>query len=169
MHEDGLADVADAIRAGRSREKILEILKDSRIGTYGALALIVSVLIRIQALAQTSVQPLYGLASAMAISRASMLAVAGFTPPAGDGLGRSFAAGITRSVLLTALGQALLIALLAGPPRAFSMLFASATTVLLLRLWFMRRLGGVNGDCMGATCQAVETVNLVILAWQHSS
>src|SRR5260370_24600376 len=51
LHEDGLADVADAIRAGRTREKMLSILKDSRIGTFGALAVVVSVLVRWQAVA----------------------------------------------------------------------------------------------------------------------
>src|SRR4051794_34735753 len=61
LHEDGLADVADAFRAGRSREKILLILKDSRIGTYGAVALIVTFLIRWQALAGIRTNPLYGL------------------------------------------------------------------------------------------------------------
>jgi adenosylcobinamide-GDP ribazoletransferase len=46
LHEDGLADVADAVRAGRTRERVLSILKDSRIGTYGAVAILLSVLAR---------------------------------------------------------------------------------------------------------------------------
>jgi cobalamin synthase len=49
-----------------------------------------------------------------------------------------------------------------------AMIVASAAIVLLARYWFVRRLGGVNGDCLGATCQVVEMVNLVILAWQPS-
>ena len=50
LHEDGLADVADAVRAGRTRERVLAILKDSRIGTFGAIAILLSVLARWQAL-----------------------------------------------------------------------------------------------------------------------
>src|SRR5438445_9621196 len=50
LHEDGLADIADALRAGRTREKMLTILKDSRIGTFGAVAVVLSVIARWQAL-----------------------------------------------------------------------------------------------------------------------
>src|SRR5260370_4158255 len=61
LHEDGLADVADAVRAGRGRDRMFAILKDSRIGAYGTLALLFSVLIRWQALAHPPKDPLPGL------------------------------------------------------------------------------------------------------------
>ena len=54
LHEDGLADVADAMRAGRTREQMLAILKDSRIGTYGAVAIVLSIVARWQALGASS-------------------------------------------------------------------------------------------------------------------
>ncbi|MDQ1469088.1 MAG: adenosylcobinamide-GDP ribazoletransferase [Bryobacterales bacterium] len=169
LHEDGLADVADAVRAGRTREKVLAILKDSRIGTYGALALIVSLLLRWQALAQSPVNPVLGLAATLAISRSAMVVLAATTPSVSDGLGRAFAAEISQPVLLIVAAQALAFSLLAGWAHAIAMTLASALTILLARTWFLRRLGGVNGDCLGATCQAVETLNLVILAWRHST
>jgi adenosylcobinamide-GDP ribazoletransferase len=169
LHEDGLADVADAVRAGRSREKIQLILKDSRVGTYGALALIASVLLRWQALAQWSVNPVYGLAAALALSRASLVMLAGIAPPAGAGLGKAFAADISKSVLAAVIVQAALLTLMTGWRYALLLMPASAIVVGLARMWFLRRLGGVNGDCLGATCQAVETVSLVILAWRHST
>jgi adenosylcobinamide-GDP ribazoletransferase len=165
LHEDGLADVADAIRAGRTREKIIAILKDSRIGAYGALALIVTVAMRWQALAQTNMNPVLGMAAAVALSRTSLVALAGIAPAAGDGMGLAFARSCTRAVVLLSVAAAVVISLLVDLRYAAAMILASALIVLLARIYFVRRLGGVNGDCLGATCQVVETVNMVILAW----
>jgi adenosylcobinamide-GDP ribazoletransferase len=166
LHEDGLADAADAFRAGRSRERILEILKDSRIGTYGALALILSLLIRWQALAQGGVFPLAGLSTSLALSRASMVFLGASAPPAGTGLGSAFASHLSRPIAWAVVAEALLFAALPGWRRGLTMVVATFVIVLLARAYFVQRLGGVTGDCLGATCQLVETVNLVILIWQ---
>ena len=114
LHEEALADVADAVRAGRTRAKMLAILKDSRIGAYGALALIVSVLLRWQALAQFTMNPIYGLAATLALSRSAMVVLAATTPSISDGLGSAFADDLSRPVLLMVTAQALAFALLAG-------------------------------------------------------
>jgi adenosylcobinamide-GDP ribazoletransferase len=166
LHEDGLADVADAFRAGRSREKTMLILKDSRIGTYGGIALVVSTLLRWQALAQSGINPIRGLPAALALSRTALVVMAHIAPPTGEGLGQVFARGCSRTVMLAAVTQAVALAFCAGWRLAVAMTVASAVTILLARVYFLRRLGGVNGDCLGATCQAVETVNLVVLAWR---
>lgn len=176
LHEDGLADVADAVRAGRSREKMLEILKDSRIGTYGAIALILSVALRWQALSQCKVDPIAGLAAALSLSRTSLVALAATAAPvggvSGGGLGRSFADSCSRAVLVQTAAECLAIVALSvafiGWLHALAMIGATVAIVSLGGIWFTKRLGGVNGDCLGATCQAVETVNLVILAWRPS-
>src|SRR5262245_54128858 len=86
LPEDGLADVSDAIRAYRTREQMHAILKDSRIGAHGALALILSILIRWQALAHLQGNPWLGLPAAYGLSRASIVLLAAFSQPAGDGL-----------------------------------------------------------------------------------
>ena len=169
LHEDGLADVADAFRAGRSREKIMAILKDSRIGTYGAVALILSLLVRWQALAAPRRHPVLELAVALALSRTALVALAVFAPAAGEGLGRAFTEQLSRPTAFWAITQGVLLAFLAGWQRGLAMVLASALIVLLAHSWFQARLGGVNGDCLGATCQAVETVNLLILVWHPSS
>ena len=166
LHEDGLADVADAFRAGRSREKIMLILKDSRIGTYGGIALLLSSLLRWQAFAQCGLDPWRALPAVLALSRTSMVVLAHTAPPVGEGLGREFASACTRVVTMMALAQALALSSLTGWRWAVAMILASGLTILLARLYFLRRLGGVNGDCLGATCVLVETVNLVILAWR---
>jgi adenosylcobinamide-GDP ribazoletransferase len=172
LHEDGLADVADAVRAGRSRQKMLEILKDSRIGTYGAIALILSIGIRWQSLDAAAINPVPGLAAALCLSRASLVGLAAVTPAVGGGTGEAFAKSCSGRVLSGVLAQAVaiagLMAFFADWQTMAIMIAASATVVLLARYWFVRRLGGVNGDCLGATCQAVEIVNLVILTWHPS-
>ena len=168
LHEDGLADVADACRAGRSRETILRILKDSRIGTYGTLALIASFLLRWQALSRMRVNPVLGLIAALALSRTALVALAVVSPPVGDGLGASFIRDLPRP---SAYGAILLGALLALLAAHFSGLIMIGFTALITagaRSYFLRRIGGVNGDCLGATCQIVETINLLISAWQPS-
>ena len=173
LHEDGLADVADAVRAGRSQPKMMEILKDSRIGTYGAIALILSIALRWQSVAQMTINPVAGMAAALALSRTSLVALAAVTRPVGTGLGSAFSAACSRKVLIATVLQAVVIvaftAVFTGWGRGAALLLASAVIVILARSWFTRRLGGVNGDCLGATSQAIEVVNLVILAWHPST
>jgi adenosylcobinamide-GDP ribazoletransferase len=170
LHEDGLADAADAFRAGRSRDKIFAILNDSRIGTYGALALIVSLLLRWQSLLRFKKLPLVGLTAALALSRASMVLLGAMAPPAGDGLGALFVKQISRRAAWAAALQAILVAVLVGYlmgwKPAVVMIAADFLIIQLARAYFVRRLGGVNGDCLGATCQVVETMNLIVLACQ---
>ncbi|MDQ6708458.1 MAG: adenosylcobinamide-GDP ribazoletransferase [Acidobacteriota bacterium] len=168
LHEDGLADVADAFRAGRTREKMMMILKDSRIGCYGALALIVSVLLRWQALANSNANLVLGLAAALALSRTSLVVVAAISPPAGEGLGLAFARSLSRKVAIAVSVEGIGIALACGWRLGAAMALASLAVTFLARAYFVRRLGGVNGDCLGATCQVVETVNLLVLAWRPS-
>jgi adenosylcobinamide-GDP ribazoletransferase len=171
LHEDGLADVADAVRAGRTRERMLEILKDSRIGTYGAIALILSIGLRWQSLTQAA-NPVYGLAAALTLSRTSLIALAALAPPVGSGLGQAFAAALSGATPAATVTLAVVICALMGLVTPWqtiaAMMVSTAAVVLMSRWYFTRRLGGVNGDCLGATCQAVEMVNLVILACQPS-
>jgi adenosylcobinamide-GDP ribazoletransferase len=174
LHEDGLADVADAFRAGRSRERILEILKDSRIGTYGGIALVFSIAIRWQCLAESRFnninapyRELLALMAALAISRASLVVLAATTTSVGEGLGSAFTSALTKSTLVAVVIQTVSFALLGGI-RGGAMLVTSAFVIAVLRMYFIKRLGGVNGDCLGATSQAVELVNFAILAWRPS-
>jgi adenosylcobinamide-GDP ribazoletransferase len=168
LHEDGLADAADAFRAGRSPEKILLILKDSRIGAYGAVALILTSLIRWQGLVNCRINPLYALLAALALSRTAMVALAGAAPPVGEGLGRAFAAGCTRRVVSVCIALSVAISFIAGAARASALVVADAVALLIARSYFIRRIGGVNGDCLGAICVGIETLNMVILACQFS-
>jgi adenosylcobinamide-GDP ribazoletransferase len=168
LHEDGLADCADALRAGRTREKMLAILKDSRIGVYGAMALILCIAVRWQALTHIEVNAIAGLASSMALSRSSLVVLGAITRPVGNGLGVIFSQGLTPPISVSVAVQVVIAAALCGW-RGVPMLLSSAAVIAFARSYFTRRLGGVNGDCLGATCLAVESANLLVLAWQSST
>ncbi|MBK9170328.1 MAG: adenosylcobinamide-GDP ribazoletransferase [Bryobacterales bacterium] len=165
LHEDGLADVADAVRAGRTPERIHDILKDSRVGAYGVLAIVFSILVRWQALSLVAA-PVPALAAAAALSRATMVGLAWTAPPAGDGLGAAFIATLRLPGIALMLGAA--AAALAGPSAIFLIAF-NALLVAAARAWFVRRLGGVTGDCLGATAQVSECLSLVVLACELST
>jgi adenosylcobinamide-GDP ribazoletransferase len=165
LHEDGFADVADAFRAGRPREKILSILKDSRIGAHGALALILISIVRWQALSSFAGDPVRSLSAVLAVSRTSLVGLAWISPPAGDGLGFEFSRTLSGATAVAAIVQALFLAYVGG---AGTILFALAILmVLTARKYFVSRIGGVTGDCLGATCLLVETGGLVLFSCQR--
>ena len=164
LHEDGLADVADAFRAGRSPQRILEILHDSRIGTYGGLALIVTFLLRWQSLILVQSHTWAKLSALCALSRGAMVALGATSKPAGGGLGAEFMGSLTRTTAIITVLLAATVTIGLSQLTGLLMVIVTGLTVLAARSYFHKRLGGVNGDCMGATCQAVETVNLLLLA-----
>ncbi|KRW93930.1 adenosylcobinamide-GDP ribazoletransferase [Paracoccus sp. MKU1] len=171
LHEDGLADCADG-GGGATRERRLEIMRDSRIGSYGVLALVLIVGLRVAAIAALFGEPwlaaaaLVGLAAA---SRAGMAAGLGLMPPARpDGLGHA-AGRPTRGAVMAALalGAAALLLpalCLSHPvPGWVALLVAVAAAQLWLARRAMRALGGQTGDVLGAMQQMGEAAGLVAL------
>ncbi len=165
FHEDGLADTADGFGGGWSRARKLEIMKDSRLGSYGATALVLALLARIALLAalleHDALTAALMLVAAGAVARAAALALVSSLPPARD-TGAAAAAGRpeTRSLLLgAALGLAITFALVgpvAGPGAAVAAgaaAFAAAWGVARLSL---AQIGGQTGDVAGAAEQAGE-------------
>jgi len=164
LHEDGLADVADAFRAHRPPARILAIMKDSRIGAFGALAIVFSALIRWQALAQLKSNELPALVACLAIPRAAMVGLAWIARPAGNGLGAAFSASLTTGAVALALAQGIGFALLCGARPGVALIASAALIAVAARFYFHARLGGVTGDCLGAASQVVETVLLILVS-----
>jgi adenosylcobinamide-GDP ribazoletransferase len=162
LHEDGLADVADAFRAYRPADKILAILRDSRIGAHGALALMLVLLVRWQSLSLIAVHTVPALAAALALSRAAMVAMLWSTPPAGSGRAVEMSDSLTTRAALGAIAQGIAFTLWPGGRIAPLLLGGTVLLVLLARKYFLRRIGGVTGDCLGAVGQIVETWCLVV-------
>jgi adenosylcobinamide-GDP ribazoletransferase len=162
LHEDGFADCADAFRAGRPRDRILAIMKDSRVGAHGALALCLSILIRWQALSALAVDPVPALAAAHGLSRAAAVALAWITPPAGEGLAFALSKTMSTPVALFAMVQGILLAAWCGGRLAVLLVAGTALVVLLAHRYFMRRIGGVTGDCLGAAAHLAEIFCLLV-------
>ncbi|MEM8729065.1 MAG: adenosylcobinamide-GDP ribazoletransferase [Pseudomonadota bacterium] len=164
MHEDGLADTADGLWGGLTPERRLDIMRDSRIGTYGVLALILSVGIRVQALAL--LLPLGGtgvaaLAVAAMTSRAIMPALMAALPHARkDGLARQVGRPGVAPVALGG-GIALVAALVAFGPMGLGACLAALLAGAGLGLLARARLGGQTGDILGASQQIAEIAVLL--------
>jgi adenosylcobinamide-GDP ribazoletransferase len=165
LHEDGLADVCDAVRKYRTREQMHRILKDSRIGVYGALALIALFVLRWQALAIMPAHAWPRLVAAYGMSRAQMVLLAATSLHAGEGLGAGFVSTLPRRAALWMAIESVALAALAGWPVGLVLLAANAALLLVVRRWFSIRLGGVTGDCLGFLCVASESLSLAVLAW----
>jgi adenosylcobinamide-GDP ribazoletransferase len=165
LHEDGVADVCDALRANRTRERMLAILHDSRIGAHGTLALVIVVLLRWQALAQLIGEPLVRLPAALAFARGTMVLLAAWTPAVGEGMGAAFRRSLTRPVIAMVLLQCGVASTAMGWRAGLWNLGIQCAIFAVARAWFLARLGGVNGDCLGFQCQASEAATLVLLTW----
>jgi adenosylcobinamide-GDP ribazoletransferase len=165
LHEDGLADICDAVRAHRSRERMIEILHDSRIGAHGATALVFSIVLRWQALSQLTGDPWIRLPAAIALSRGAMVILAAWSPAAGDGLGRRFHDAIPRWTPWLVIVQLAAAAALAGWPAGVWLLVAQIVTIVFVRMWLIARLGGITGDGLGFLCQLSEAASLVVMTW----
>ncbi|MEX2555450.1 MAG: adenosylcobinamide-GDP ribazoletransferase [Actinomycetota bacterium] len=165
LHEDGLADTADAFGAGVGRERTLEILKDPRHGTYGTLALVLSVVVRVAALsALTGLAAVTALPVAHSVSRAAAGWMLGRLPAATpDGLGATYAAPVTSLQAGVALGIGAIAAVgLLGVwgLGAVSLAVLAASGVGRLAA---SKIGGITGDVLGATQQLCE-IGVLLLA-----
>lgn len=160
MHVDALADTADALGA-RSRARALEIMRDPRIGAYGAAAVAIDLIIKVAAVAALleSGAALASLVTAGALARAAPLPLAVVLPYArpGDGLGERIGMPAAGTGIALACGVA--VGLRGGVGAA--MLGAAAAAVVLLGLCFRRRFGGVTGDALGAATELAGTVALL--------
>lgn len=163
MHEDGLADCADGFWGGWTQDRRLEIMKDSQIGTYGVLALILSLLLRWQAMTLLIASGgLLTLIPVAVVSRAAMVWVMAKLRQARAG-GLSAKTGQPpRAALLAALGIGAAAALLSGA--FFWTLVVAACTTLAIASIARRKIGGQTGDVLGATQQGVEAACLLSLA-----
>ena len=159
LHEDGLADAADGFGGGWTKGRILTILRDSRIGSYGAIALVLSLLARYLLLASLPMERFTAyIISAHVLSRWSSLPLSYLLPPAREQEGQG--ARIARLTSLSSLlfGSLLSIAIVIYALRRSSVapLLAAPLVVVMSGWFYYRKIGGVTGDCFGATNQLTE-------------
>ena len=168
LHEDALADAFDGFGGGGNKDQILVILKDSRIGSYGATALSLSLLARYLLL--TSIPSGHFAAyviSAHVLSRWSSLPLSYFLSPAREQDGQG-----ARIAKLTSLPSLAFGTIFSGVVVVFAMrwsavgaILATLCTVVLSGWFYFRKMGGVTGDCFGATNQLAEIAVYFCGAW----
>lgn len=167
LHEDGLADTADGLGGGRTRERKLEIMRDSRIGTYGVCALILSFGLRWSALAAIA-NPwmvMLALCAAHAAARAGVPAFMSLVPPARpDGLSASAGSPPGRSVAIAFAVGTLALTFALGPAKALVGLVVLSLAGLILARLAIRQIGGQTGDILGAFEQVGEILILLVAA-----
>ena len=165
LHEDGLADCADGFGGGETRAQKLDIMKDSRVGSYGALALIIIMVARIAALSAfpADLNSLMLIISLAMTSRLNMLAFLAYLPAARtDGLGQS-----ARSPNYLSVGIAAVLcvpALLYSSSLIIYALIATTATALCFALFSRQQIGGQTGDVCGAAQILSETAGWLCLS-----
>jgi adenosylcobinamide-GDP ribazoletransferase len=193
FHEDGLADVADGLGGSLQRERALEIMKDSRVGAFGAIAIVMALLVKVALVAQLASMGVpvlcAGLFLAHVVSRTWPLLLIRLLPHVGDLAGsksKPLADQISIPALLAALvwcvAALLLVVYTQGTLHgvvpeplqdSFAAAFlgalaASALAFVWMGRWFARRLQGFTGDCLGATQQICELAFYLgfLLGWE---
>ena len=165
LHEDGLADTADGFGGGATREQKLDIMRDSRIGTYGVCALVVALLLRVGVLASffLSMTAAWALLAAHAGARATMMAFMFLVPPARrDGLSSDAGQPPVESAAAAAILGFIFAAIGIGFTRAVIALILLAVVVAVMAWLSRRQIGGQTGDVLGAVEQISEIAILLV-------
>ena len=172
FHEDGLADTMDGVGGGVSRDEALAIMKDSRVGTYGALALIVAVALKIATLAAMTPAILcVALVMAHGLSRlSSVIVIATSRYVRDDGAAKPVAGGISLTGLTVAAATGLIVLCVGLFFQPITVLGSAVAGLVIghifMRVFYERKLGGYTGDTLGAVQQASEIgFYLGLLAW----
>lgn len=167
FHLDGLADTCDGVFSARTRERMLAIMRDSRLGTHGGLALMVVVLAKVLVIAELALREmpvLTVLMVACAVGRGvSVLLMYGHRYAREEGLGNLIIGKITLTQTLVTLGiTALLAAMLLGLTGLLA-LGITLIAIFLIGLMLKRTLGGQTGDTLGAAIELGEVIFMLAL------
>lgn len=178
FHEDALADALDGFGGGMSADQTLRIMRDSRVGAYALIGVVLMTALKLAVLFLLLDRGLglvvRALLVAHVLGRWSSLPLIHWLPYVReDGTGKPFAAAVTRPRLVVGslLAAGLTVAVLwpAGVVRICAVLIAAGLVTFLAGRYFRRHLGGMTGDCLGAANQLVEVTTYLALAAQWST
>jgi adenosylcobinamide-GDP ribazoletransferase len=156
LHVDGLADTCDAFFSSRGKEKMLEIMKDSRIGTMGAAAIILALAGKFYAFVMLDSS--WVLIFIPAVSRFAMVLLLYRMPYVRTaGTGHSFVVAYRPEVFAQIVPVVILMFIFLGPITAGALVVAFIVIYTLVELWYQRKIGGITGDLTGALCELMET------------
>lgn len=165
MHEDGLADCCDGLGGGQDKSRALEIMKDSAIGAYGAIGLILAFSLRWSALSELApVMPIAALVSASMLSRSALSFFMYLMPNARpDGLSKLVGRPTGSQTVMALLIPLVIVVVLVGWS-ALTLIPLAFVASLPLAYMATRKLGGQTGDVLGGIQQCVEIATLILLA-----
>jgi adenosylcobinamide-GDP ribazoletransferase len=166
LHLDGLADTIDGLACGGTKEKILEVMRDSRIGAFGVISLILFLGAKYLALGQISNPSVpYSLILMAVMGRNSMVLVCYRSPYARSdgGLAKPFSENLRVCEMAFASASALGIAFLLIGVKGIAVFLGIGLFSFGYRLFFMKKLGGVTGDILGAANEMAELLCLILL------
>lgn len=167
FHLDGLADVCDALLSNKDRTGMLAVMKDSRIGTGGAVAIASILILKIAVLTEMSGNAAYdALLLAPVLGRTGIVTAAAISQyaRAEGGLGQHFIDKTGWLQMIWTAVIALAIAALAIGYAALALLAAEFLTAVLFAKYMESKIGGMTGDTLGATCEITEVVVLLMFA-----
>lgn len=165
LHLDGLMDTCDGLFGGRTRERKLEIMRDSRVGSFGVLGGICILLLKCAMFASISEHalPLALLVALPSARWAMVLALRVFPSARPTGVGAAFQQAVTTERVMLAGSLALIIVLVAGHLIGLLVLVMATVATLVLGLWITGSIGGLTGDSYGAIAELVEVVALLVV------
>jgi adenosylcobinamide-GDP ribazoletransferase len=161
LHLDGLADTADALGAGRDRARVLEVLRDSRIGSFGTIALVFVIVLKVFALAGASERLLRRIYMASGLGRWAIPLASGLEYLRPDGAGAAMLSRDRRRNLKIATLTAVIAIAPLMTLHALRACVVAALVSLAMRSFYSRWVGGVTGDLIGAAGELVETAILI--------
>lgn len=166
LHMDGLSDTCDGMFSSRSRDRMLEIMKDSRIGTMGALAIVFSVLLKTSLVFGLDYKAsLYSVIIAPVVARTSLLYAVTIAKYAREkGLGKTFIGNVTYRELVIGI---IICILIVFPFLKLYSLIMAAQIIIVTRIMnntMESKIGGMTGDTLGALCEMQEILSLFVLS-----
>ncbi|HDL6961691.1 TPA: adenosylcobinamide-GDP ribazoletransferase [Yersinia enterocolitica] len=168
FHLDGLADTCDGVFSARKREQMLEIMRDSRLGTNGGLALIFIVVAKVLVVSELALRdaPMLLMLTAASVAGRTVIVLLMYRQRyarEGNGLGNIYIGKVTGKQTLVTLAGGAILTLLLGQGAALLALVMSMVVVALLATYLRRRLGGQTGDTLGAAAEVGELIFLLAL------
>ncbi|HHA0036181.1 TPA: adenosylcobinamide-GDP ribazoletransferase [Yersinia enterocolitica] len=168
FHLDGLADTCDGVFSARKREQMLEIMRDSRLGTNGGLALIFIVVAKVLVVSELALRdaPMLLMLTTASVAGRTVIVLLMYRQRyarEGNGLGNIYIGKVTGKQTLVTLAGGAILTLLLGQGAALLALVMSIAVVLLLATYLRRRLGGQTGDTLGAAAEVGELIFLLAL------
>ncbi|MDC7232415.1 MAG: adenosylcobinamide-GDP ribazoletransferase [Spirochaetales bacterium] len=164
LHLDGLADTVDGIGSRRDRERMLEIMKDSHIGAFGVLALILQILLKTALCYELNrLDPLLILLVPLSARWGQLIVIRAFKPARKDGMGRFFQEHMRAQELLIGFMTVLGVYILSGNSLYLPVLPVHGLIVYLTGVSISRKLGGLTGDVYGFVCETGEDILLLLI------